>query len=85
MKTFTAGNLHLLLQVEVCRQPLTCQTDCQCNTFHKSPVTKPFVTFLGPFISEAIRTGIYFALDEIKPKLPGTPSVCPTNKVTGEK
>jgi len=85
MKTIAAKYIHLISQGEMSRLDFACQTAYECNAYHKKPAIQPLVSFLGPFISRSIRAGIYFALDGVRPILPGATSRRPPNKITGEK
>ena len=85
MKTIAVEYRHPLSQGDLCLQSIACQANGPSNTYHKTPATQPLVSFLGPFISRFIQAGIYFALDDNSPILPGTTSNRPTNKITGEQ
>ncbi len=85
MKTIAVKYIHPISQGEMSRLSFACQTAYECNAYHKISAIQPLVSFLGPFISRSIRAGIYFALDGVRPSLPGTASHRPPNKITGEK
>ncbi len=85
MKTIAVKYIHPISQGELSCLGFACPTTCQCNVYHKIPAAQPLVSFLGPFISRFIRAGIYFALDGVRPILPGPTSHRPPNRITGEK
>ena len=85
MKTIAVKYIHLIPQGEMSRLGFACQTAYECNAYHKTSAIQPLVSFLSPFISRFIQAGIYFALDSVRPILPGTTSHRPPNRITGEE
>ena len=71
MKTIAVEYLHPIAESELSRLDFACKAEAQSNAHHKIPATQPLVSLLSPFISRIFQAGIYFALDGVRPILPG--------------